>query len=183
VASELDPPRPPPPDRTFAVPDQGAWYRTECVDQPPPAGGQVVGAAGRDQNRRQPARVAGHHRQHRKLHRGTRLPEPHRNRRRWKPQVALRDIPGLIGRPARRVRRQVGRPQLADTFLEHRHPTCPSDPLGDHRSRHGRHIGQLSTNRVLEGIHRRPRHVLGDRSPAELFTALLTSPDHQLLRR
>lgn len=31
-------------------------------------------------------------------------------------------------------------------------------------------------------INNRPRHVLGDRSPAELFTALLTSPDHQLLR-
>jgi hypothetical protein len=32
-------------------------------------------------------------------------------------------------------------------------------------------------------INNRPRHVLGDRSPAELFTALLTSRDHQLLRR
>ena len=32
-------------------------------------------------------------------------------------------------------------------------------------------------------INNRPRRVLGDRSPTELFTALLTSPDHQLLRR
>ena len=32
-------------------------------------------------------------------------------------------------------------------------------------------------------INNRPRHTLKDRSPAELFTALLTSPDHQLLRR
>lgn len=32
-------------------------------------------------------------------------------------------------------------------------------------------------------INNRPRHVLGDRSPTELFTALLTSQDHQLLRR
>ena len=32
-------------------------------------------------------------------------------------------------------------------------------------------------------INNRPRSILGDRSPAELFTALLTSPDHQLLRR
>lgn len=32
-------------------------------------------------------------------------------------------------------------------------------------------------------INNRPRQVLGHRSPAELFTALLTSPDHQLLRR
>jgi transposase, IS30 family len=32
-------------------------------------------------------------------------------------------------------------------------------------------------------INNRPRYVLGDRSPTELFTALLASPDHQLLRR
>ncbi len=32
-------------------------------------------------------------------------------------------------------------------------------------------------------INNRPRHILEDRSPAELFAALLTSPDHQLLRR
>ncbi|MGY4646442.1 transposase, IS30 family [Mycobacterium sp. URHB0021] len=31
-------------------------------------------------------------------------------------------------------------------------------------------------------INNRPRRVLGDRTPTELFTALLTSPDHQLLR-
>jgi DNA-binding transcriptional LysR family regulator len=36
---------------------------------------------------------------------------------------------------------------------------------------------------VEHEINNRPRHVLGDRSPTELFTALLTSPDHQLLRR
>ena len=36
---------------------------------------------------------------------------------------------------------------------------------------------------VESEINNRPRHILGDRSPAELFTALLTSPDHQLLRR
>jgi transposase, IS30 family len=32
-------------------------------------------------------------------------------------------------------------------------------------------------------INNRPRSILGDRSPTELFTALLASPDHQLLRR
>lgn len=36
---------------------------------------------------------------------------------------------------------------------------------------------------VEHEINNRPRHVLGDRSPAELFAALLTSPDHRLLRR
>ena len=32
-------------------------------------------------------------------------------------------------------------------------------------------------------VNKRPRRVLGDRSPTELFTALLASQDHQLLRR
>ena len=32
-------------------------------------------------------------------------------------------------------------------------------------------------------INNRPRRILRDRTPTELFTALLTSPDHQLLRR
>jgi IS30 family transposase len=36
---------------------------------------------------------------------------------------------------------------------------------------------------VEHEINNWPRHILGDRSPAELFTALLISPDHQLLRR
>ena len=36
---------------------------------------------------------------------------------------------------------------------------------------------------VEHEINNRPRHILGDRSPAELFTVLLASPDHQLLRR
>jgi len=36
---------------------------------------------------------------------------------------------------------------------------------------------------VEHEINNRPRRVLADRSPAELFTALLTSPDHRLLRR
>lgn len=36
---------------------------------------------------------------------------------------------------------------------------------------------------VENEINNRPRTALADRSPAELFTALLVSPDHQLLRR
>jgi IS30 family transposase len=36
---------------------------------------------------------------------------------------------------------------------------------------------------VEDEINGRPRRVLGDRSPAELFTTLLASPDHQSLRR
>jgi IS30 family transposase len=36
---------------------------------------------------------------------------------------------------------------------------------------------------VEHEINNRPRHTLEDRSPAELFTALLTSTNHQLLRR
>jgi transposase, IS30 family len=36
---------------------------------------------------------------------------------------------------------------------------------------------------VEHEINHRPRHTLEDRSPAELFTALITSPNHQPLRR
>ena len=36
---------------------------------------------------------------------------------------------------------------------------------------------------VQDEVNHRPRRVLGDRSPTELFTALLASPHHQLLRR
>lgn len=36
---------------------------------------------------------------------------------------------------------------------------------------------------VEDDINNRPRAVLEDRSPAELFTALPASPDHQMLRR
>jgi AcrR family transcriptional regulator len=36
---------------------------------------------------------------------------------------------------------------------------------------------------VEDELNGRPRRVLGDRSPAELFTALLASLDHQTLRR
>ena len=36
---------------------------------------------------------------------------------------------------------------------------------------------------VENELNNRPRRVLGDRSPAELFNALLASPDHQTLRR
>jgi IS30 family transposase len=36
---------------------------------------------------------------------------------------------------------------------------------------------------VEDELNNRPRRVIGDRSPAELFTALLASPDHQMLRR
>jgi transposase, IS30 family len=36
---------------------------------------------------------------------------------------------------------------------------------------------------VQDEINKRPRRVLGDRSPTEVFTALLASQDHQLLRR
>ncbi len=36
---------------------------------------------------------------------------------------------------------------------------------------------------VENEINNRPRHVIGDRAPAELFTALLASPTHPVLRR
>jgi IS30 family transposase len=36
---------------------------------------------------------------------------------------------------------------------------------------------------VENEINHRPRHVVGDRSPAELFAALLASPEHRVLQR
>ena len=76
--------------------------------------------------RRQPAGVAAHHDQHRQLRRRAGLAEPDRQRDRREPQVALGDLPGHIGRPRRRVRRQIHRPQLAHPVLEHRHRPAPS---------------------------------------------------------
>src|SRR6185312_1233032 len=42
VAGQFGAPGPPPPDRTFTVPDQGAWHRTQRVDQLPPPGEQIL---------------------------------------------------------------------------------------------------------------------------------------------
>ena len=72
------------------------------------SGAARVGISSADSHRE----YAGHHRQHRQLRRPADLPEPDRHRDRREPQVALRDLPGRIARPARRVRRQISRPQL-----------------------------------------------------------------------
>lgn len=50
----------------------------------------------------------------------------------------------------------------------------------------GTALGRYSAahlNAVEDELNNRPRLVLGDRSPTELFKLLLASPDHQLLRR
>ncbi len=51
---------------------------------------------------------------------------------------------------------QIGRPQIADTFLEDRHSIRPADPRGDYRGRHHQHRLELgTTHRILERIHLR----------------------------
>jgi len=62
------------------------------LDQPPPAGEQILGAPRRDQHRHQPARIPADHGQHRQLRRPAGLPEPHRQLNRRKRQVTLRDL-------------------------------------------------------------------------------------------
>ena len=129
----------------------------------PPTAIQIRGGAGRDQPREQRARIRGHHRQHRQLLGGAGLPKPHRHHNVGEPEVILRDLARDISRPRSRIRRQIGRPQLGDTHLEHRQPTRPADPLRDHRRRHRRKDPQQLTNTRLNLIHDRP-----DRRPLVL---------------
>jgi xanthine dehydrogenase YagR molybdenum-binding subunit len=99
---------------------------------------------------------AGHHCQHRQLRRPARLPEADRQRDRPEPEIALRDLAHHIARPARRIRRQIDRPQLRNAFLEHRQPARPADPLGDHRRWHRRIGLQQLPDPRLDLVHDRP---------------------------
>jgi hypothetical protein len=112
---------------------------------------------GRDQHRRQPPGVAADHRQHRQPRRPALLPEPDRNGDRREPEIALSQLARIVGRPARRVRRQVSRPQLPHPVLQNGQPPLPPDPLRDHRRRHRRIRLQKLPDPRLERIHRRPR--------------------------
>jgi len=143
-------------DRALAVPDQRARHRAEPGDDLPPAGEQIRRRPGRDQLPGQPSGVAGDHRQHRQLRRSTLLAEPDRQLDRREPQIALRDVSGLIARARGRIGRQVCRAQLSDPLLEHRDPTGPADPLGDHRRRHPRVELELLADLRLDRVHDRP---------------------------
>ncbi len=163
LGGQFGPARPPPADRALPVPHQHPRHSTQALDQLPPPGEQILRMPRRDQHPRQPPRVPGHHRQHRQLRRAADLPGPHRHPDRREPQVTLRDLPGHIAGPARRIRRQVDRPQLPDPVLQHRQPSVPPDPLGDHRRRHPRIRRQQLADPRLSRIHDRPprlAHVL-----------------------
>jgi len=138
------------------------------------------------------------------------LAEPDRQLNRWEPQIALRDVSGLIGRARRRIWRQVCRAQLGDPLLQHGDAACPTDPLGapiyfcDSRSPWQRGSNE-NTNGLLRDyfprgtdlsvhapehllaveneLNNRPRRVLDDQAPAALFTALLASKSPSVLRR
>ena len=119
---------------------------------------QILCPPGRDQHRRGPPRIPGHHRQHRQQLRRPHLPGPggHLQYRR-EPEITLGDLPGRITGPRRRVRRQVGRPQLRDPPAQRPDRIRPPDPLRDHRRRHRRIRLQQLPDPRLERIHHRPR--------------------------
>ena len=143
-------------DRGLAVPHQHPRHRPQLVDELPPAGEQVLGHPRGEQPGGQPAGIAGHHHQHRQPGRRAGLAEPHRQRDRREPQVTLGHLTGRIGRPRRRVRRQVHRPELPHPVLEHRQSPGPADPLGDHRGRHRRPRRQQLPDARLDRVHDRP---------------------------
>ena len=149
----------PPPDRALPVPHQDPRDRPEGVDQLPPAGEQVLSSPGRDQHRRRPPRVPGHHRQHRQRRRRAGLPEPDRHLDVGEPEVTLGDLARYVARSRGRVRRQIHRPQLADPSAECPDRVRPTDPLSDHRRRHrGIRLEQLPDPR-LKPIDQRPRRL------------------------
>jgi len=91
------------------APHQHPRHHPQRRDQLLPA--DILRLPRRDQQPRQPAQVPGHHRQHRQL----RAPRAARIRsatQTAEPQIALRDLPGRVTRPARRIRRQVRGAQL-----------------------------------------------------------------------
>jgi hypothetical protein len=143
-------------DRALLVPDQRLGHPAELGEQLPPAGEQVLGGPRRQQPSAQPARVAAHHHQHRQPGRRAGLPEPHRQRDRWEPQVTLGQLPSRVRRSRRRIRRQVRRAQLSHPVTQHADRALPADPLGDHRGRHRRPGAQQLADLRLDRVHDRP---------------------------
>ncbi len=168
VRGQLGPPGPPPADRALPVPHQRPRHRAQRRDQLPPAGEQVRRRAGREQQRRSatastrtpssaPAAAPAAH-----------LPAAHRQRDRREPEITLRELPGRIRGPGRRIRRQVRRPQLRTRSCSTR-TAVPADPLGDHHRRHRRIRLQQFPDPRLDRIHDRPaggRSYFGGRSLA-----------------
>jgi hypothetical protein len=110
----------------------------------------------RDQHRRSPPRIPGHHRQHRQQLRRAHLTEPGWHRDIGEPEITLRDLPGRIAGPRRRIRWQVNRPQLRDPPAESPDRIRPPDPPRDHRRRHRRIRLQQLPDPRLERIRHRP---------------------------
>ena len=144
---QLGPTRPPPPDRAFAVPDQGARHRAKSADQLPPAGEQILRTA---------VKAAASPRA------TVNTPAPSSAPATASASGSARTRPGswsaeTTSRTAQYRQHHklcappdpaVDRPDATpDAFVEHRHPTRPADPLGDHRRRHRRHQKQ-DTDRV-----------------------------------
>jgi len=120
-------------------------------------GQDVPGLAGRDHHRVRHPRVPARHRQHRQHQLPARLTAgPNRDRDRREPQIALSELAGGVLHPIGRVGREEQRSQLTHPVLEDGQRTRPADPLGDHRRRHSRELGQQRPDLRLDRIHERP---------------------------
>ena len=113
-------------DRALPVPHQHPRHRpSPAMSCHQPANRSSAAREGM-QPGGQPAGIAGHHHQHRQPVAVRVWPNPTGRVIAGEPQVALGHLPSRIGRPRRRVRRQIHRPQLPHPVLEHRQPTWSS---------------------------------------------------------
>ena len=127
----------PAPHPRLVVPDQGSGHRPQLAEQPPVPSNQIACLAAGQHSRHHPPRVDQHHDQDRHH---TQHPRAQRDPLGREPQVALRQLSWLIGRPRRRVGRQIHPTQLTHSLLEHGQAARPADALGDHRRRHVRRL-------------------------------------------
>ena len=157
LRGQLGPAGPPPAHRALPVPHQHPRRRAQLGNHPPPAGIQILSAPRRHQHRGGEPGVTAHHGQHRQQLRRPGLAEPDRQLDVGNQKSHCATSPGGIGRPARRVRRQIHRPQLRHPAAQRINRIRPADPLSNHRRRHPRkRLKQLPDPR-LEPIDHRTR--------------------------
>ena len=142
------------PDAGLVVPHQRLGDRIQRGQQLPHPGDQITGGPRRQQQRHDEPRERGDHRQHRRS--GQHRPGIDRDDLAREPQVALHDLTGGIGGPVGRIGRAVQRPELGDLGPQHRRRKLPPHPLGDHRRRHVRELGEQLPDRREEHIDLRP---------------------------
>ena len=139
-------------DAGLVVPDQPAWHPAELLDQLPGPEQQVFGLAGRQHPPGDEPRVRRDDDQHREQRRRAVFQRDPPGR---EPQVALPGITGGPDQPVGRIGPPVVRPQRADIVAEPGDRPGPAGPLGDHRRRHLRMLGQDRPHPRLERRERR----------------------------